>query len=189
MKGLSSWFTWTSAGRCRSPRSGARRYFATFLDYYSKLSVVVPMKQKSEVAKFQLASDACSWGTSRTRRRIGCSKTATESNHPADVIFDEGIGGDGVVELGFDPTDGSQTAEGHNAQLHTEAQQGSKVVFLCEGNAAARASDPRPPRALSRTGAKMRVDFETVREGQSKGERDRGGYRNANTDCPEVPRA
>ncbi|GAQ93540.1 putative transposon-encoded protein with Ribonuclease H-like domain and integrase-like domain [Klebsormidium nitens] len=33
------------------PSVGGSRYFATFLDDYSKLSVVVPMKQKSEVAK------------------------------------------------------------------------------------------------------------------------------------------
>jgi hypothetical protein len=33
------------------PSIGGSRYFATFLDDYSKLSVVVPMKQKSEVAK------------------------------------------------------------------------------------------------------------------------------------------
>ncbi|GAQ92486.1 hypothetical protein KFL_010260010, partial [Klebsormidium nitens] len=39
-----------AAGRCRSPQSG-EPVFATFLDDYSKLSVVVPLKQENEVAK------------------------------------------------------------------------------------------------------------------------------------------
>ncbi|GAQ92061.1 putative retrotransposon protein [Klebsormidium nitens] len=77
-----------------------------------------------------------------------------------DVIhFDEGIGEDGVVELGSDPTDGSQTAEGPGAQVHTEAHEGLKVESLREGDAARARPTTRGRRARFHKRAKMRASL------------------------------
>ena len=52
-------------GRMPVASKGGSRYFATFLDDYSKLSVVVLMKQKGQVAK--VAEHVLNWRCSRGR--------------------------------------------------------------------------------------------------------------------------
>ncbi|GAQ93241.1 hypothetical protein KFL_013820025 [Klebsormidium nitens] len=106
------------------------RCIATFLDDYSKHLVVVPMKQKSEVAK--VTRHVISRLKLQTRKKLKSMWTDRGKQRfilIRDVIFDEGIGGDGVVKLGSDFTDAhlkGTPREHPEPQTYQEAGRGEE---------------------------------------------------------------
>ncbi|GAQ92988.1 protein with ribonuclease H-like and integrase domains [Klebsormidium nitens] len=147
------------------PSVGGNRKFATFPDDYSKLSVVVPMKQKSKVAKvtehvinrveLQSGKKLRPVRTDRGKEYVNkalkdvfgfkgtvhdkIAPYTAEQNVSAerlnrqwkrsdgriiiswDVIFNEGEGDNGVVELSSNPTEGSQEAAGERDTVPAHA--------------------------------------------------------------------
>ncbi|GAQ93030.1 protein with ribonuclease H-like and integrase domains [Klebsormidium nitens] len=95
---------------------GGSRYFATFLDDYSKLSVVVPMKQKSEVAK--ITEQVINRLELQTGKQLKLVRTDRGEKY-VNKAFEDVFGGKGTVHEKTAPYSAQQngSAEGLNRDL------------------------------------------------------------------------
>jgi transposase InsO family protein len=103
------------------PSIGGSRYFATFLDDYSKLSVVVPMKQKSEVAK------VTEWTINRLELQLGKKLKSVRTDRGKEYVnkaLENVFGGKGTVHEKTAPYTAKQngSAERLNRQLEDKVR-------------------------------------------------------------------
>jgi transposase InsO family protein len=103
------------------PSIGGSRYFATFLDDYSKLSIVVPMKQKSEVAK------VTEWTINRLELQSGKKLKSVRTDRGKEYVnkaLENVSGGKGTVHEKTAPYTAEQngSAERLNRQLEEKVR-------------------------------------------------------------------
>ncbi|GAQ93645.1 hypothetical protein KFL_017530010 [Klebsormidium nitens] len=107
---------------------GGRRYFATFLDDYSKLSVVVPMKQKSEVAT--VTEHVVNRLKLQTRKKLKSVRTDRGKEY-VNKAFTYVFGGKGTVHEKTAPYSAEQN--GSAERLNRDLEEKTRAMLEDSG--------------------------------------------------------